>query len=775
MNKKWTDCDACEYSNSNNRTEDNCTGEKIFRNINKPNDVYKILTCTPLTPSDYYSLNNALGERNKECFYSLFFKGSNTSQKVENKLINLLKSNEKWLFCLTGHMGCGKTTFIHHFLDKSATSYASRIIDFDKSQRAIDEAKLNEIIRDSITKYYFYDTRERSTALKRLIAFFNSERFVSDVFDSDNEISLTVIDPMKKSDDDSLWKTFQYQMSKLSLCSLLTLFFITEISFQSDQMNYTKKTIIAIDNLDLVDSTNLLKEFQQAVYDVKQYLTEYYSRRESGEAMTAKFAFFLVMRGYSHALLNESSQDDLEETWTKDISLVYDRENIIKKRFDSIRNWDDCINLDDCDKKKLIFEMECVTAIHQKQRSLIELFNHNYRRTTIAIKRISEDRVTRPLYDTYLELLRANCPSGANGIFIHLLMRLFSKKNCLEKIGIVPFSEHSPEYSYSVSRQILTFLSHGICLDNNLEIEKAHSAKDLYAALLVDGGLKKEVLIDALWNMFQLKNTETQPDDLSWTNLIDFHDIKDLKLATLEADHDAYITQAFKREFQLTTESYEPQTHKYTTLLITAAGRAFVRHIAPHYEFFSYRCFFGNRTSSESYSAVGEAYKPLFCFDLANPATMGAITKITNTVFSQVGECCKGLNRQYELRGFYPTTDPKKFEKSYITYEFIRKGEERPTRELHSERIINYHIGYLEDFRKYLLGNQAYNIDLKMDYNKLLTAKIKDYCMLIEGRKTRSLSKSQRDMGIYLEKIKTIEKSDYSDFTTTIEKDSSHL
>jgi hypothetical protein len=560
-------------------------------------------------------------------------------------------------------------------------------------------------------------------------------------------------------------------MSKLSINDLLDLFFVVEICSQNRWSPYEGKTIVAFDNLDLVDSTDLLAKFHKAIYDAKTHLTTYYARRKAGEAMTLRFAFFLVMREYSGAILSDSCQDDAQEIFKKDISKIYKREKIINKRLDSLRSWIDCST------PEFSNEIKYITHIFKYQRSLTELYNNNYRRTILAIMGLREEGTFRPLFNKYLELLFRNAErdapqyyySGANGIFIHLLMRLFSKQNCLEKIGIVPFAQHKPDYSYSVARQILTYLSHGIYEEENREVETPHSTYDLYHSLFLDRGLfdKPEDLINTLWNMFQLKNSEMEPSDLSWTNLVTFSKINPLSIDTLWTDFRTYEERTLIPSY--TPTAHETRPYEFTELLIAPAGRAFLRYIAPHYEFFSYRCFSGN--GERLFTESPDSYQPLFCFDLTNKNTKLVLTRIIDMVLEQVKKCCIGLNRAYELRNFHVESRDADFERHYMTYEFYRKtqGSARKINQLHSERIVNFHIGYLEDFREYVLSNPAYSENLKLEYNILLTTKIKGYCTLITSNAARSFSKTKRDVLVFLEKIKEIEDSEYRDFSTKIE------
>ena len=177
------------------------------------------------------------------------------------------------------------------------------------------------------------------------------------------------------------------------------------------------------------------------------------------------------------------------------------------------------------------------------------------------------------------------------------------------------------------------------------------------------------------------------------------------------------IIDAFKRQELRKRFSRDGEQQPVTEVTTCECGDSFVKRVSADFEFYSARL---NKT------------KTLYLVDNVNE-----VKSIIDDVLDAVKECC---NREILLKEYYCKN--KHFSGRYVDLLFHPRTSNKKS-QLHVERVIFNHIGYLDSFLQYVTNNSTiFSCDDKQEVRTLIIDAIKQYLDLyhsvisaIDGRR----------------------------------------
>lgn len=569
--------------------------------------------------------------------------------------------------------------------------------------RIKEERISNDIFANIINLYkrytkFFNNTFEHKNTL---LAFFE--------FCENKLMTASCFSEVKKALDEIL--------DKLNLEQLL---FILVLLYSSVEINQRKeneglpKLFFILDNMDIVYRHNILEE---SMHEYSNFIENMNSLMEELEQTDSdiwgefydKITFVFAMRETTAMQIADHFIDGMEFVARHfDISLDTDKALVVEKKYCYIKKYEEEIENEDL--KKTLFRVHNICTDSYIKSNVFPMFNNDYKRAISCITSICEKN--EDLIDQEIKLINSGedyNKNGARGIIFRVIFDEFMSKRYFEKIGMEPPVNHNQDFT--ISRPILTLLYNLLPeydkeefndKDNERLTPETISLKYLYS--LCKPIMEKQRFIDALVGMFTLKKAPT------WNHLITFDNIKKVTCQELD-DYLTDIDKGVEKKADI-------------ELRITCAGSNYIKFICTHFEFFSCRYtrntypLFAERNTrfSEKYGDYNFEY-------------------VLKRVHNAVVECCKSLERYNNKVNEYQKNNGGV---PLLDSDYVFRSKDDNVGRLHEERIIHWHIRYIDNYRMHVIKDVYPEKITEM--NEKIIFYIEKYVELLDNKNFSSIS-----------------------------------
>lgn len=760
------------------------------------NSVRNFLKATPYPAGDSSQLDDFFNH-NKEIFYDNICISSDREEVEFNELDRRINTQHNNLILIYGYKGCGKTTFIHKYIRRLRESDIRYML-FNFDSFGDDDPIRNTIVGKTNEKIKkdLMDRRQNKSICKSILKIWNYEdnsSFLDDRIDLNNSFRefITQIENIFNHNinlvnNETILQKIKDILRGMSIESLLTLNILFDIAYRIE-FKRPKECIILFDNLDVIYSSAKIGKFTRSCsqfYNDAQYIfrnIKYPDLEENYNNPMQNYYMIFIMRETTQAIFIEHFNDRNLLGHPVDVSFVYDKTKILKKRCDYILSHKKELQLDE----KKLYEIESINQIFRDdyiERYLFKLFNDDIRTGINTITEISFD-INNHLKESIdlrniAPLSKEDKYFASRGIIFFEIFKLFASYTyfdiikrteylldisnesslLMNSLDIDSAENEMPHESsilaINISRIILLYLFN--CKKNIDDTETTVPISRLYDDLsrlsYDDTELSKREILgivnQSLLDLFNLRNKDF------WNHLVTFDGldcVTDTELSN-QLDHFMRERYAYKN---------------YGSVRITNSGFLYLNTVLTHFEYFSARV------------KRSKHYTPLFLKqNLIKCSTdYYVFEKIIKVVFKEVKLCWD------KLKKFYIVVFQQKCKytnASFLSSKFVYRNQRddyTPVTPLfHIERIVHFHISYIDAFRRYafyILDHSDNNYDdivaEKQEINKRLIKYIIDYISLVDDQEISSKA-SMNLISNYKKCIEKIKKShNYSDFKTHID------
>lgn len=563
--------------------------------------------------------------------------------------------------------------------------------------------------------------------------------YISTVFDYIDTLAEKkdiVTDEVEKEFDKLIFYLSKAQL--LLFIVLIDMLLLTVDNYPNVQASdFKKKIFYVFDNIDIIYDTRVLDDFIQDYVFFIENMSRLVSRinecTQYQFSLYDNFVFIFVMRETSSMSISDHFHDRLQFLSLHfDLSDTSDKSKIVQKKHDYLLG-----NLQQNNNRRLFRSVHRINQICSDpyiRRNIFPMFNNDYKRSMSCLSEII-DRNIKEIED-FLHINSNDvdyCKRGARGIIFRLIFKHFKKNGYFDDIGLT--NANLAAYKLTPSRLILTYLAniqiqqnpHFLQNDND-EVQLTTLYNNFQNIFSDNSEENLNAFLNAIWGMFELRTSH------SWNHLITFDAIKHISFN------------------EVSQQLLNPSINKTPIKIrLTCAGRNYIRFMCVHFE------FFGTRFSNIKYPLFSSA-----CSTFIPDRKKYYFELVMEDVFNAVEKCCENLDatehRAFIASGRY---DIYSFLQSYFCY----KNPDNANSYFHLERIIHNHIGYIDDYRLYLI-NYVFTGNV-VDINKRIIKIIKKYVALLI--KYPYVEEKNRDLiQSFNECIQSIEDSKYESVTIRI-------
>lgn len=744
----------------------------------KINECEHLLQATPYTKE---TRNNFDGNLTKNMFFqNLYAERSRKPEFAsENDLFDARieqirkdiynKFGKVSIINIAGYAGCGKTTYIHHFLWLMRDEVGIYdIIDYESCKRAT-EPFINRAARlihtkynirqllnyfekiESLTLYNVNRFREQIPLLKELSS--RIEALITQ-YNEITEISYRIL--FDQFENDYIESREDMRKAKREFLSFLLFLEFILLLFNRFWEIADNSMFLVIDNADSLSSLSeeslLLEAIKEFENDCNYFFgwnlvndAIFNERKVSDVLKKTKLSMFFTTR-VATIRKYESLEPDWEKIngWTSIHfpSHYYDHKEIIDHRIEYFLSVEDA-------PSEIIEDLQLIKRISEiayHNYNFMRLFNGNYR---ICVDKICNilNLAPRSQIDELLKLYaeiseNPDAIEGANGYFLSMILRAFKDDGIYSEV--LNLSPCRKDGKISLSRIVMTILR-----------EKGDRCSLLdILSLLVPIGFEATEVCTQVWKLSEISRNH------GWRRLFLFDVIVPSKLEELKEQAKSY-------------ENGDRNVANYSELVICTAGQAYMEFIIPHFEFMLSRHELGVGTSTHS------IYQPLFAksseHNISNNSNkiLYQFDKKIELVYRDVRDCCYNSVRFADkVQKYFHITRGEYINSTYYNYHPVSWDHVGP-KQSYESRLIFRHVGYIEKYRCYLLNEQkGYPIDYRVDINRRLVSWIVKYLKLyMDSYKCYQTEGQTRAAQSLLALAKIISDSQYTDFSTRIELD----
>ncbi|MDR2532391.1 MAG: hypothetical protein LBC82_06075 [Oscillospiraceae bacterium] len=442
-----------------------------------------------------------------------------------------------------------------------------------------------------------------------------------------------------------------------------------------------------------------------------------------------------------------------------DISTDIDKSVVLNKKCDYVLSTIDSFKIIPRTERSIKFIKNIIDDPYANY-NLVGIFNNDYIRFVKCLCEVCSNPDNKDILMEYTDILEKiekdsfpfdildSIKYGARGIIYRLIFDSFKNNKhygtygYFGKLGLT-FGDSVSE-NYSKFRLILFYLfkhmpKHFGKLEGNSEGMVLFSQLVSKFEKVFGESREKtiELITDALWGMYDLKNSET------WGHLITFDS---LQLEEGELVSKKAILDTANNCLNENTKG-KPKNHK---IAITCAGRAYVNLICSHFEFFSMRFL--------------NSSKPLFCEANLLPSDLNSATfkfeELLNSVYESFEDGLQKLSKIEDIMFSRMGLEKEQIHESEIIYHF--PGEKNSSM-FHLERALHRIITYISSYRTWLIKCKAKNdFNQAKIYNQKITPILKKYVSLLKTPHF-SYHNSRWLYNDYISAITSVENSNYND------------
>ncbi len=723
---------------------------------------------------------NLGGKLSEDVFYNKYFIKSLSYDQINERLDSIFNTTSQFSstsIFLHGYSGIGKTTYIRWYAKNRIDTYNKVFFDLadvvynDNCCYIKDEypkegsVRLFDIYFHNLICNIFHNFPDVFNDL--LSTLFSMQLKIATYFSPDFNNSIR--DYYQNYINDINSTAFISFTSNCSYNDLLMMLLFFYYYHPSEFGQYFKTPIdeelpllIIFDNIDHVEIESHNSEFPKNIESVAHNIKTII-RKQDNIKINKTIHFIFCLRDANCSII---SRQMAENTTRYEVKFIPLREetDIFLKRVSIASKHDVNFDSNKCEFFSYIFNDEYT------KKSFLPLFNYNMRKFSVFLYELVEE--SNSTYVNDIKDLSNNFTKyGSRGIEYHLIIKHLLKNDFLKQrlylndgnlCGGVNGGHVNParvlltnvlnKSKYSLDYRTWSNTSNPVGLYN------------LYYIFAEVHKGKIDLFFDILTGLFLFHKE-------NWCHLITFENKQ------IFSDNDFLSEKETLKMLDtgLTNDEtiYYKQKLNKITVRLNPAGFTYIRDICKHYEFYSIRV---------------DNKKPLFCsldYKFANGSIkFDFISNIKNT-FNLAKECIENLIKFLDsgVVGNYSYSDH--CFRTYNPYdEFEDDPYQKPRSVIHTIRIIDTHVGYIDTFRLYILNNYPYfnevythinngynvqiNIDkVKKDINKEIIDIIEQYVSFLVqinegGEDTKNL------MNIFHKNINIIKRNEYCNYKMSI-------
>lgn len=638
---------------------------------------------------------------------------------------SVLENENCLLLIIEGYAGCGKSTWVQSILynlfgnEKYDYSYYNYNVgthpgDKDKID-PIRDSLVNDIVMQMIRVLSSTDGEksfkvfEKLTSLEYMNQLDNNTIIWNCFSGAENirECAETLYNIPNAEKNNSAELDFkecalgQLNTNNFDTYRLLCVDYLWRLAqFIANPEKYRNNFYVCYDNLDAIYDNELLSLFRYNLLHFRYNLNEFISSINETNLIDIEIPHFVIFTTYRKIteVRSEKCNDEMiNDIYTNptfvlnvEVSQIYDYLKIVNRRLDhfSKKVRSDCIfgNNRELLKRQIeeLTELMGLNLINKYS----SMWNFNYRSCGNAISLMMNNYQEE--LEICKELVKRNkdgyndkraCYIGASSVFLHIMCNILGQKGIWgpEYLDLATHKNKSSNKT-SLSRLILNYLANNIVDSTSLtDIFESFGKVFNYEYICKIMGQMLKRASAELWRrpIFYSKNAFS---------------------------NESNITRKFLEQY----EKYKKKDIDLVEFSICESGKTFIEKISPHFEFYSTR--------------VIPLCKSIYCLTEENE-----LKKVLSEVYNQIKTCCDKQDRfRLEYIEKYEIDNQK-----YLDLPFHSKTN-AGNLQLHIERVIFSHIGYLNDYRMYLIKVKPEHINTIDRFNDLLLQYIDNYLSLYE-------------------------------------------
>ena len=669
---------------------------------------------------------------------------------------------------LAGYAGCGKTTYIHHFLwllRDEVRIYD--VIDYESCKRA-SEPFINRIAKLIHDKY---DKRELLDYFKEIetLSLYNINRFKEQI-----PLLKQLINQIEKMisgnavitessyriflecfEEDYVISQKDVRIAKRDYLSFLLFLEFILLLFDRFMETADNSMFLLIDNADSLSSLSEESILLEAIKEFENDCNYFFAwnlendgifrgKKVSDVLKKTKLSMFFTTR-IATTKKYESLAPDWEtiDGWTslRFPAHYYDHKEIIDHRIEYFLKMEDSSS----ELRGDLLLVKQLTEIAYHNYNFMRLFNGNYR---LCVDKICSIMNTAPrnktsgLLSLYGERYEnPDATEGVNGYFLSMVLTVFKDDDVYSEV--LDLSPCRKDGAVSLSRIVLTILR---------EKGDRCSLLDLLE-LLTPIGYNSIKVCTQVWKLSEVSR------NYGWRRLLLFDVIVPSSLDELKKQATCY-------------DNGDKNVANYSELVICTAGQAYMEFVIPHFEFMLSRHELGVGTSAYS------IYQPLFSrnseqnISSSNGKVLYRFDKKIECVYNDVKNCChNSMVFADRVQKHFRITRSEYINSTYFNYHPVGWDHDVGPKQSYESRLIFRHVGYIEKYRCYLIKKRTELPPAQLaDINRRLVGWIIKYLKLYKNPHMCYQTEAQNNAAdALLALAKKISDSCFTDFSTRIE------
>ncbi len=666
-----------------------------------------------LLANPYDSDNNLDSFFDQKSFYenNLYFESEQIRElKYDFKEAITCKSDFNRIIYLIGYAGNGKTSFINDFIYKEKENFDHYLLNIEEVSHRTDE-DITTQIKSLLRSNLMYDPALK-IALKTIYQYRNTFKhhlLISDYF----------FDNIQKIQDKEQNDFLDWALN-LKIRDLFSIFYTVLFN----KIDVEKHAIIYFDNLDVIAVESIVDDFikviNQSLIDgnkINQYVF-----KEKKIQFLSKVKFVFCVRDENDPLIISHLKSKIQAN-VKKLRLSLDAHcfsSIISQRIEFVKD----IKYNRRDDEIIDLRMDVMKSILEQgyfRTIILPLFNFDYRDTVNFLHEIS------------IKISNINVhPFKNRGIVLHTLIMELMSSNFMRRY--LQLHTNDRGFCY-IDRVMLTVLIN----------EGKYWKKDTYHHLTHEYSLKS-LLSDLLKIKYYDKNEILR----SIASCFLFHTNDWVHLLTLInypiENEDEFIRKINNKSVEELEE---------IKVKINPSGFSYVRHLLPHFEFYSSfvrlnrHCMINSTSLYDENLILNDKGRYYFQDKISNVFKLVSIHEKTMNLFY--------VKHYGFLKNFH--------ESKYAFKHFGKNALGGPAGYFHISRIITQHVGYIDEFRQYLINDQK-NKGRYVDLNKKLVFEIEKYVKLLSD--SSDVKAKKKFVPKWSKSIKMIKNSNFTDCTISI-------
>lgn len=743
-----------------------------------------------LLASPFEADHNLSGHLNSALFFQQLFVSSKKIEDTKGRFIKMIDplQLDKFMIFFSGFSGNGKTTFIQWF-----TRHVKTCGDRPLEHLYIDISESIYILQDTFLSHRLEKKKVNPFTVRmrqELRAILNNSRgqetmiqLFTLILEKKNKLRGYFSPPFyqqleAKLTDSSFGAIDQGLVAEVidesGFNDVFVLYFL-QLFLKIVRNPSEKIYIIYFDNLDAMDIEFISARFSEQfdrLYNNFLKLGQEFFKEEFGKAIYCKkqLRFVFALRDANSAEVNAHIKDLKSPSIGKiEFSLSSLGKRILSKRLDfAVR----VCHRDAC-KPKIRRVLENLIQDEYTKRVFLPLFNFDYRkliRFIIGFAESTEDQIPELNLKTYNQVYQARQHAsryGARGILFYGFIRGLWESDFLKDFVDNPRHNRANGLCNPI-RVILTVLL-DLCNYKSFMEEDHESIKcdevGLFTLVKSLQGIYSDQRIINLLVKYFLCHKE------SWSHLITI--INKKVVEDSDFNQEIQLLEKYRvSEKNLEKEEIKKQLNR-VKVKINPSGFIYLKYLIVHFEF---------------YSRLVSNRAPLFsCTEMLPDKSLYAFEQTIDCVFERLILHCEMMEKFWQHQ-FVEKLDftTNQFTVSSFSFKYTSRNKHVEMRsgegQFHASRIVNSHISYIDEFRYYLLHNDAFRNQLAVNrnteevilelqrINKILVEKIIAYINLME----RGADQNAKNYFAWDYKtcVQAIEATNWSDFNIRISKDS---